>query len=72
MLEIELNESLRRRREELQSKLELLGEAESETAFNPSDLENRVRELKLLNSSIADLQKKTAGKTSLNINVGSS
>ena len=61
MLEIELNESLRRRREEFQGKLESLGEAESGTTFNPADLDNRIRELKLLNSSIADLQKKTSG-----------
>ena len=60
MLEIELNESLRRRREELQTKLESLGEAEA-GSFNPADLDNRIRELKMLNASIADLQKKASG-----------
>ncbi|KAI5116767.1 hypothetical protein M0805_004984 [Coniferiporia weirii] len=58
LLEIELNESLRRRREELQAKLESLGDADSGTAFNAEDYEARVRELKTLGKSIADLQKK--------------
>ncbi|KAL5530813.1 SMC3 [Sanghuangporus sanghuang] len=60
LLEIELNESLRRRREELQAKLESIGESESGTAFSAEDYDARVRELKLLSKSIQDLQKKAA------------
>lgn len=60
-MEIELNESLRRRREEVQAKLESLGEADSGAIFDADDYESRVRELKILNKQIVDLQKKSAG-----------
>ncbi|KAH8115688.1 structural maintenance of chromosome protein 3 [Phellopilus nigrolimitatus] len=60
LLEIELNESLRRRREELQAKIESLGESDSGTAFSAEDYEARVRELKTLNKAIVDLQKKSS------------
>lgn len=60
LLEIELNESLRRRREELQSKIESLGEADA-GSFSVEDYEARLRELKTLNNSIHDLQKKASG-----------
>ena len=61
LLEIELNESLRRRREELQSKIEVLGEADTGTAFSAEDYEARVRELKNLDNSIQGLRKKASG-----------
>ena len=60
-MEIELNESLRRRREEIQAKLESLGESDSGAVFDADDYEARVRELKALNKQISDLQKKSAG-----------
>ena len=61
MLEIELKESLRRRREELLSKIERLGEAEVGDASAAEDLETRNRELKTLNGTIEGLQKKLQG-----------
>jgi structural maintenance of chromosome 3 (chondroitin sulfate proteoglycan 6) len=54
-LEIELNERLRRRREELQSKLESLGDLENGDSSTADSLASRVRELKSLNSSIQTL-----------------
>ena len=61
MLEIELKESLRRRREELLSKIERLGEAEVGDASAAEDLETRNRELKTLNGTIEGLQRKLQG-----------
>ena len=61
MLEIELNESLRRKREELRSKIEMLGEAEEGDASAAENLEARNRELRSLNSSIDTLQKRNQG-----------
>lgn len=54
-LEIELNERLRRRREELQSKLESLGDLENGDSSTADSLASRMRELKSLNSSIQTL-----------------
>jgi structural maintenance of chromosome 3 (chondroitin sulfate proteoglycan 6) len=62
-LEIELNESLRRRRIELQTKIETLGEAENGESSAAEDLDSRIRELKALNSSIQTLMKKSHGQT---------
>lgn len=62
MIEIELNESLRRRREELRGKIESLGEAEVGDASAAESLEARNRELKALNNSIEALNKKIHGK----------
>lgn len=62
MIEIELNESLRRRREELRGKIESLGEAEVGDASAAESLEARNRELKALNNSIEALNKKMHGK----------
>ena len=61
MLEIELNESLRRRREELRSKVETLGEVEEGDASAAENLEARNRELRSLNNSIDALNKKNQG-----------
>ena len=60
-LEIELNESLCRRRGELQAKIETLGEAENGESSAADDLDSRVRELKSLNSSIQTLTKRSEG-----------
>ncbi len=64
MIEIELNESLRRRRDELRGKIETLGAAEAGDASAADELENRTRELKALNNSIDALNKKSQGKKS--------
>lgn len=61
MLEIELKESLRRRQDELRTKIEKLGEAEAGDASAAEDLETRNRELKSLNNTIEGLQKKLQG-----------
>ena len=62
MLEIELNESLRRRREELRGKIESLGEAEVGDSSAVEDLESRTRELRALGNSIEGLNKKMQGE----------
>ncbi|PSS37846.1 hypothetical protein PHLCEN_2v314 [Hermanssonia centrifuga] len=50
MIEIELNESLRRRRDELRGKIETLSAAEAGDASAADELENRTRELKALSN----------------------
>lgn len=62
MLEIELNESLRRRREELKTKIETLGEAEAGDASAVEELEKKERELKALTKSIETYTKKASGE----------
>lgn len=61
-LEIELNESLRRRRDELRGKIEALGVAETGDATSEQALEARARELRNLNAEITALTKKTQGQ----------
>lgn len=61
-IEIELNERLRRRREELQSSIEALGEPEDGDSSSANDLDARTRELRVLNNSIQSLTKKAQGK----------
>lgn len=58
MLEIELNESLRRRREELKTKIETLGEAEAGDSSAAENLVSKQRELEKLNRSIDALQRR--------------
>ena len=58
-LEIELKERLRRQREELQARLDALGEPDEESSTD--DLEKRTRELRSLNNSIQTLGKKVQG-----------
>jgi structural maintenance of chromosome 3 (chondroitin sulfate proteoglycan 6) len=58
---MELNESLRRRREEIRGKLEALDNPVSDTS-SLGDLESRRQELELLNGSIEDLGGKISGK----------
>ncbi|KAG6840817.1 hypothetical protein C0991_004108 [Blastosporella zonata] len=61
-VEIELNERLRRRREELQGRIEALGDPEDGDVTSADALEAKTRELKSLNKSIATLTTKTQGK----------
>jgi structural maintenance of chromosome 3 (chondroitin sulfate proteoglycan 6) len=61
-LEVELNESLRRRREELRGKLEVLDIPSVAQDASSGDLETRRRELESLMSSIVDLNAKISGK----------
>ncbi|KAJ7738464.1 structural maintenance of chromosome protein 3 [Mycena maculata] len=60
-IEIELNERLRRRRDELKSKLDELGEPGDGDSPSADDLESRARELRTLNKSIQTLTKKAQG-----------
>jgi structural maintenance of chromosome 3 (chondroitin sulfate proteoglycan 6) len=60
-IEIELNERLRRRRDELKSKIDELGEPGDDSS-SADDLESRTRELRTLNNSIQTLTKKTQGE----------
>ncbi|KAG5642310.1 hypothetical protein DXG03_003030, partial [Asterophora parasitica] len=63
-IEIELNERLRRRKEELHSKIEALGEPEDGDA-SVDALESKTRELKALNKSIATLSSRAEGRYSV-------
>lgn len=58
MLDIELNESLLRRRDELQAKLDGLSDAEGSESSSSEDLGARQRELNALVKSISSLTKK--------------
>ncbi|KAJ7109178.1 RecF/RecN/SMC [Mycena epipterygia] len=62
-IEIELNERLRRRRDELKFKLDELGDPADGDSSSADDLEARARELRTLNTSIQTLTKKTQGKS---------
>jgi structural maintenance of chromosome 3 (chondroitin sulfate proteoglycan 6) len=61
VIEIELNESARRRRDELRAKLDALAEAPTGEASSEDDLEARQRELKILTTSIEAAQKRVNG-----------
>ncbi|TFY79932.1 hypothetical protein EWM64_g4080, partial [Hericium alpestre] len=58
LIQIELNESLRRRQEELRAKLDALGEPMAGDANATDDLEARTRELRALNTSIESQTKR--------------
>lgn len=58
-IEIELNESLRRRREELRGKIDALGVAETGDATSEEALETRTRELRHLDAEINTLTKRS-------------
>ena len=60
-MEIELNESLRRRQRELQVKLESLGDAASGNDTSAESLDARKRELRSLGTSIAAATKRSHG-----------
>jgi structural maintenance of chromosome 3 (chondroitin sulfate proteoglycan 6) len=62
LLEIELNEGLRRRREEVRGKIERLGESQDGDSSSTDDLELRLRELRSLKISIETLEKKSQGQ----------
>ncbi|KAH9892892.1 structural maintenance of chromosome protein 3 [Cubamyces lactineus] len=58
VLEIELNEGLMRRREELRLKIETLGASEAGDSGSDEALDAKTRELRALNNSIESLKKK--------------
>lgn len=60
-LEMELNESLRRRRDEIRGKLESLSNPGRDNSSALGDFGARQRELKLLQVSIDDLGEKITG-----------
>ena len=62
LMEIELNEGLLRRREELRLKIEGLGASEAGDTESGEALEAKTRELRALNNSIESLEKKIAGE----------
>ncbi|EPQ54966.1 structural maintenance of chromosome protein 3 [Gloeophyllum trabeum ATCC 11539] len=59
LIEIELEEKLRRRREELREKLQLHGDADLGVESSADNLHARERELRALNASIDSLVKRT-------------
>jgi structural maintenance of chromosome 3 (chondroitin sulfate proteoglycan 6) len=61
-VEIELKESLRRREEDLQTKLEALGDPADDGITTSDDLESRTRELRALNASIDSLTRRVKGQ----------
>ena len=61
MLEIELNESLKRRREDLRTKLDSFGSS-IDAPSSAEDLAAKKRELKSLEANIDDLKKQDTGK----------
>lgn len=60
-MEIELNESLRRRQRELQAKLESLSEAAGGDTTSTESLDARRRELRSLGNMIAAATKRSQG-----------
>jgi structural maintenance of chromosome 3 (chondroitin sulfate proteoglycan 6) len=61
IIQIELNESLRRRRDELRSEIEGLGEPEAGDANAADDLKVRKHEITSVNNAINALTKKVQG-----------
>jgi structural maintenance of chromosome 3 (chondroitin sulfate proteoglycan 6) len=70
IIQIELNESLRRRRDELRSQIEGLGVPEVGDASAADDLKVRTHEMSSVNNAINTLTKKVQGVYSLNAPVG--
>jgi hypothetical protein len=64
MIQIELNESLRRRRDELHTEIEGLGEPEIGDANAADDLKVRTHEISSVNNAITTLTKKVQGPCS--------
>lgn len=64
-IEIELNESLRRRHDELRLKLDSLADDETGESSSVDDLTARTRELQTLNNAIQALTKKTQGRCNI-------
>jgi len=61
IIQIELNESLRRRRDELRSQIEGLGEPDVGDANTADDLQVRTHEISSVNNAINVLTKKVQG-----------
>jgi structural maintenance of chromosome 3 (chondroitin sulfate proteoglycan 6) len=61
LLDIELNESLRRKRNELEGKIEMLADAPLGGDSDAVDIDARVRELEALESSIERLANELQG-----------
>ena len=61
IIQIELNESLRRRRDELRSQIEGLGVPEVGDASAADDLKVRTHEMSSINNAINTLTKKAQG-----------
>jgi structural maintenance of chromosome 3 (chondroitin sulfate proteoglycan 6) len=61
IIQIELNESLRRHRDELRSEIEGLGEPEIGDANAADDLKFRTHEMNSVNNAIGTLTKKVQG-----------
>ena len=64
IVQIELNESLRRRRDELSSEIEGLGEPEVGDANAADDLKAQTHEISSVNNAISTLTKKVQGSFS--------
>jgi len=62
MLDVELNENLRRKRNELEGMLETLDDAPLGGASDASSMEVHARELKTLEASIGKLSKELQGE----------
>jgi structural maintenance of chromosome 3 (chondroitin sulfate proteoglycan 6) len=60
-LEIELNESLRRRRDALRTQIDSIGDAVASESLRMDDVDTRKREQSSLKRAIADLEKLIAG-----------
>lgn len=62
MLDIELNENLRRKRNEIEGMLESLDDAPLGDSSDATSLETRIRELKALQDSVERLGKELQGR----------
>lgn len=62
MLEVELKEKLRRRKEDIRSQIDGLGPNQASDASSAEELENRTRELRALTSSIDASKRRTVGE----------
>ena len=60
-MEIELNESLRRRRDELRNKIDSLGANSEGDSSSAEDLTVKERELRALNTNIGNLTNRVRG-----------
>ena len=61
MIQVEINENLRRKRDELRTKIEALGEPEAGDATAGEDLETHTRQLQALNANIDNTTKRIRG-----------
>ena len=61
MIQVEINENLRRKSDELRTKIEALGEPEAGDATAGEDLETHTRQLQALNANIDSTTKRIRG-----------